>query len=236
MDHAFIIVRIKIVKIKIILTYMVVRVQERTLQPAPFAFGYLMLYILIFRRYSFEFSPSETVPCKRSLEMLLLWRSDHATVALFFKATQSCTTFQMLVHSHYSRLNFVPAFLLQFSQLLDRTWYGKFGFTLIICLYVCMYECMCVCQLLASFTYFGQLLRFAHKRIVNMIKCRAYIEMKLQVDLIRFRHKYRLYSRLRLRSGELRDPLYVYSIFARWPQLVTTKLIGGLTITYNQTI
>ena len=47
----------------------------------------------------------------------------------------------------------------------------------------------------------------------------------MQVELIRFRKKYRLYSRLRLRSEDFRDPLYVYSLFARWQQLVSTKII-----------
>ncbi len=64
-----------------------------------------------------------------------------------------------------------------------------------VCDNVCMYEC----QLCASFTYFGQLLRCAHKRFVNIMN--VYIERNnLQVELIRFRKKYHLYSRLLLRS------------------------------------
>ncbi len=46
---------------------------------------------------------------------------------------------------------------------------------------------------------FGQMLRCAHKRIVNIMK--VYIERNnIQVELIRFRQKCRLYSRLRLRG------------------------------------
>ena len=49
---------------------------------------------------------------------------------------------------------------------------------------------------------FGQLLRCVHKRIVNIMK--VYIERKnMQVELIRFRKKYRIYSRLLLRTEEL---------------------------------
>ena len=52
---------------------------------------------------------------------------------------------------------------------------------------------------------FGQLLRCAHKRIVNIIK--VYIERSnVQVELIQFRNKYRLYSRLFLRSKEFNVP------------------------------
>ena len=44
-----------------------------------------------------------------------------------------------------------------------------------------------VCQLLASFTSFGQLLRRAHKGIVNIMK--VHIERNnMQVELIRFRN------------------------------------------------
>ena len=60
---------------------------------------------------------------------------------------------------------------------------------------------MFVCQLRASFTYFGQLLRCAHKRIVNIMK--VYIERyNMQVELIRFSQKISLFSRLLLRSEE----------------------------------
>ena len=56
-------------------------------------------------------------------------------------------------------------------------------------------------QLGASFTSFGQLLRCAHKSIVNIMK--VDIERNnMQVELIRFRKKYHLYSRLRLQSQE----------------------------------
>ena len=47
----------------------------------------------------------------------------------------------------------------------------------------------------------------------------------MQVEFIRFRNNYRLYSSLRLRSEGFRDPRYVYFLFARWHQLATTKLI-----------
>ena len=53
-------------------------------------------------------------------------------------------------------------------------------------------------QICASFTYFGELLRCPHKHIVNMMK--VYIERKnIQVELIRFRKKYQLYSHLLFR-------------------------------------
>ena len=47
----------------------------------------------------------------------------------------------------------------------------------------------------------GQLLRCAHKRIVNNMK--VYIERKnVQVELIRFRQKDRIYSRLYFLTGK----------------------------------
>ena len=49
---------------------------------------------------------------------------------------------------------------------------------------------------------FGQLLRCAHKRIVNIMK--GYMERKnRQLELIRFRKKYRIYSRLLFRTDEV---------------------------------
>ena len=49
---------------------------------------------------------------------------------------------------------------------------------------------------------FGQLLRCAHKRIVNIMK--VYMERKnRQLELIRFRKKYRIYSRLLFRTDEV---------------------------------
>ena len=55
----------------------------------------------------------------------------------------------------------------------------------------------------------------------------VYIEKNnMPVELVRFRKKYRLYSRLRLRGERVPAPLYyVYSLFARWQQLATKKLI-----------
>ena len=79
-------------------------------------------------------------------------------------------------------------------------------------------------QLGASFTYFRQLLRCAHKRIVNIMK--VYIKRNnIQVELIRFLKKYRLYSYLRLRGERVPEPLYVYSMFAGWQQLAANKSI-----------
>ena len=49
---------------------------------------------------------------------------------------------------------------------------------------------------------FGQLLRCAHKRIVNIMK--VYMERKnRQLELIRFRKKYRIYTRLLFRTDEV---------------------------------
>ena len=49
---------------------------------------------------------------------------------------------------------------------------------------------------------FGQLLRCAHKRIVNIVK--VYMERKnRQLGLIRFRKKYRIYSCLLFRTDEV---------------------------------
>ena len=82
-------------------------------------------------------------------------------------------------------------------------------------------------QLRASFTYFGQLLRCAYKCIVNIMK--VYIERNnIQVELIRFRKKYRLYSCLRLRGERVPEPLYVYSLFAT----LTGNIPHHATITY----
>ena len=85
------------------------------------------------------------------------------------------------------------------------------------------WKCVCIRSSLHS-VGFGQLLRRAHKRIVNIMK--VYIERSnMQVELIRFHKKYRLYSRLHFRSEDFRERLYVYSLFARWQQLATNKLI-----------
>ena len=79
-------------------------------------------------------------------------------------------------------------------------------------------------QLRASFTYFEDLLRFPHKRIVTVTK--VYIaRSNMQVQFIRFHQKYRLYSRLLLRSEGALGQHYVYSLVDRWQQLVTNKLI-----------
>ena len=69
---------------------------------------------------------------------------------------------------------------------------------------------------------FGDLLRCPHKRVVTITK--VYIARNnMQVQFIRFHQKYRLYSRLLLRSEGLSDHS-VYSIFARWQQLTTTQI------------
>ena len=79
-------------------------------------------------------------------------------------------------------------------------------------------------QLCSSFTYFGDLLRCPHKRIVTITK--VYIARNnTQVQFIRFHQKYRLYSCLLFRCEEALRSLYVYSLFARWQQLATNKLI-----------
>ena len=77
---------------------------------------------------------------------------------------------------------------------MPSTWFG--------CLYVSCW--------LNSFR-FGQLLRCADKRIVNIIK--MYIERNgMQVELMRFRKKYLLYSRLLLRSEEFNGISHTFEI------------------------
>ena len=56
---------------------------------------------------------------------------------------------------------------------------------------------------------FGQLLRCAHKRIVNIMK--VYKERKnRQLELIRFRKKYHIYSCLLFRNDEV-NATHVYA-------------------------
>ena len=67
------------------------------------------------------------------------------------------------------------------------------------------FRCSCgVCYLPTSSLHsvrFGQQLRCAHKRIVNIMK--VYMERKnVQLELIWFRKKYRIYSRLLFRTDE----------------------------------
>ena len=63
-------------------------------------------------------------------------------------------------------------------------------------------------------------------RFIQFNIMKVYIERNnIQVELMRFRKKYRLYSHLRLRGDRVPEPLYVYSILARWQQLATIKLI-----------
>ena len=72
----------------------------------------------------------------------------------------------------------------------------------LVCLYVWIFFVyLSVCMSVPRFIYFGQLLRCADKRIVNIMK--VYIERNsMQVELIRSHKKYRLHSRLLLRSLE----------------------------------
>ena len=59
-------------------------------------------------------------------------------------------------------------------------------------------SCVCLLRSLHSIS-FGQLLRWAHKHIVNIMK--VYMERKnMQPELIRFRKKYRIYSRSLFRT------------------------------------
>ena len=61
-------------------------------------------------------------------------------------------------------------------------------------------SCVCLLPSLHS-VRFGQLLRCAHEGIVNIMK--VYMERKnMQLELIRFRKKYRIYSRLLFRTEE----------------------------------
>ena len=72
---------------------------------------------------------------------------------------------------------------------------------LLLCLAVWVDVFVCIRSSLHS-VRFGQLLRCAHKCIVKIMK--VYIERKnMQVELIRFRKKYRLYWRWKLWSGNI---------------------------------
>ena len=117
----------------------------------------------------------------------------------------------------------------QFIYKLKKvTWWYGVRVCVCVCLCVCVCVCVCVCAcacvracvrvcvcVLPSLhsVRFGQLLRCAHKRIVNIMK--VYTERNnIQVELIRFRKKYRLYSRLRLRGERVPEPLCSF-LFAR---------------------
>ena len=61
---------------------------------------------------------------------------------------------------------------------------------------------VCACGVRIHSVCFGQLLRCAHKRTVNIME--VYMERKnRQLGLIRFRKKYRIYSRLLFRTDEV---------------------------------
>ena len=85
---------------------------------------------------------------------------------------------------------------------------------------------MCIRSSLHS-VRFGQLIRCEHKRIVNFYYNDSVHRTEQLTSGIntRFRKQYRLYSSLRLRSEEVREPLYIYCLFARWQLLATNILI-----------
>ena len=70
---------------------------------------------------------------------------------------------------------------------------------------------------------FGQLLRCAHNRIVNIMK--VYIERNnMPIELIRFLTKYRLYWRWKLWSGYFRDRrVYASKVVPAYACSVTTS-------------
>ena len=74
---------------------------------------------------------------------------------------------------------------------------------------LCGWVFVCIRSSLHS-VRFGQLLRCAHKRIVNIIK-EYTARNNMQVELIRFRTKCLLYSRLLLRCEDFSDRLNVYA-------------------------
>ena len=79
------------------------------------------------------------------------------------------------------------------------------------CLLLCLAVGLYVCMSNPRFFQFalGSCYAVHIKRIVDIMK--VYIERNnMQVELIRFRKKYRLYSRLR------REDLYVCGLFATW--------------------
>ena len=93
---------------------------------------------------------------------------------------------------------------------------------MIVC--VCMQMCVCLC---VSYSLHLLLLGSCYAVHINTLSIilKVYIERNnMQVELIRFRKKYRYFSRLRLLSEDFRNPSYVYSLFARWQLLATTKL------------
>ena len=74
--------------------------------------------------------------------------------------------------------------------------------------------------------HFGQLLRYADKRIVNIVK--VYLERNnMEVGLIWFHKKYQLYSRLLLRSKEFCDRRDVYA----WKCLFPCTLFAWKVVT-----
>ena len=95
-------------------------------------------------------------------------------------------------------------------------------------MFVCLCVCLCVCQFISSLPHlvrFGQLLRCAHKRIVNRNK--VYIERNnLLVELIRF---YKNITFIHVYFGEARNSCNI----AHRTQLKTVAvrqcLLGGRT-------
>ena len=80
------------------------------------------------------------------------------------------------------------------------------SFVCIICSFVCLFVCFILCLSVSPSIYlvsFCQPLRYADKRIVNIIK--SYIEMNnFQVELIRLRKKVDF---IRVYSCEATDPM-----------------------------
>ena len=88
-----------------------------------------------------------------------------------------------------------------------------------------LFVCVFGCQLLASCSSFGQLLRCAHKCIVNIMK--VYIEKNnMQVELIQFRTKILpLFTFTFAKRGIQRDP-----------RVYTWKVVPACSISSNSTI
>ena len=85
-----------------------------------------------------------------------------------------------------------------------------------VCVRACMRACVCVC---VSDPHFGQLLRCEHKGIVNITK--LYIESGFKYDSVKnidFIH-------VSVSEARIFANHYVYSLFTRWQQLATKKLI-----------
>ena len=87
------------------------------------------------------------------------------------------------------------------------------------CLWICLW------QLHASFTYFGDLLRCPHKRIVTITKERVHRKKHHASSIHTIPSKISPLFTFTFARRRILGPLYVYSLFARWQQLATNKLI-----------